>query len=191
MTSKLTLTKPTIFVSFSVGAALEDLEFLSQPSVLSLAINNRTTTFPNNTEVIITFPHRESAEVGNQMQLYRLQITVPVVPRRGSLLRVLGLPEPQLERGGLRGGHRLLHPHQDRVPVGGRAHLTTVQCCDQVRPPHQLRGAVRRERLAGRLGRGPDGDPQLPLYCPHVPLHPRILRNCGHLAVLKVVAFSS
>ena len=62
--------KPTIFISFSVGADLEELEFLSQPSVLSLAINNRTTTFPNNTEVIITFPHRESAEVENQMQLY-------------------------------------------------------------------------------------------------------------------------
>ena len=62
--------KPTIFISFSVGAALEELEFLSQPSVLSLAINNRTTTFPNNTEVIITFPHRESAEVENQKQLY-------------------------------------------------------------------------------------------------------------------------
>ena len=53
-----------------MGAALEELEFLSQPSVLSLAINNRTTTFPNNTEVIITFPHRESAEVENQMQLH-------------------------------------------------------------------------------------------------------------------------
>ena len=116
----------------------------------------------------------------------------PVVPRRGSLLRVLGLPEPELERRGLRGGHRRLHPRQDRVQVGGRGwdQLTTVQCCDQVRPPHQLRGAVRRERLAGRLGRGPDGDPELPLHCPHVPLHPRILRNCGHLAVLKVAAFS-
>ena len=64
------MIKPIIFISFSVGAALEELEFLSQPSVLSLAINNRTTTFPNNTEVIITFPHRESAEVENQMQLY-------------------------------------------------------------------------------------------------------------------------
>ena len=49
---------------------MEELEFLSQPSVLSLAINNRTTTFPNNTEVIITFPHRQSAEVENQKQFY-------------------------------------------------------------------------------------------------------------------------
>ena len=52
----------------------------------------------------------------------------PVVPRRGSLLRVLGLPEPELERGGLRGGHRRLHPRQDRVQVGGRGRGTCPLC---------------------------------------------------------------
>ena len=33
-----------VFVFFSVGTDLEDLEFLPQPSVLSLAINNQTST---------------------------------------------------------------------------------------------------------------------------------------------------
>ena len=35
----------------------EQLDFLSRPSVLSLSLNNRSTIFPNNTAVIITFPH--------------------------------------------------------------------------------------------------------------------------------------
>ena len=33
------------------------MDFLSRPSLLSLSLNNRSTIFPNNTAVIITFPH--------------------------------------------------------------------------------------------------------------------------------------
>ena len=37
----------------------EELAFLSQPVILSLSINNSSTQFANNSEVIITFPHSQ------------------------------------------------------------------------------------------------------------------------------------
>ena len=82
---------------FSVNATNdEQLDFLSQPSVLSLSLNNRSTIFPNNTAVIITFPHDKDV---NSFQI-RIFVKINFFAARtrcGPPLRVLELQPPGLE----------------------------------------------------------------------------------------------